>query len=108
MMNSEKQVRSRCAREIASGRITAYSMPYSQFLEAVPSWPKPDTVSANFAVLNSIQDLGALFAAIGDRLAPSADPNYGLIAIRSGLHVCGMFAQRLPLFVLLLFVKVIC
>lgn len=34
--------------------------------------------------------------------------DYGLIAIRSGLQVCGMLEQRLPLFVLLLLVKVIC
>lgn len=66
-----KQMRARCAGEIASGLITPYSMPYMQFLEAVRFWPEPDTVSANFAVLNSIPDPGRLFAAIADRMAPT-------------------------------------
>ena len=33
---------------------------------------------------------------------------YGFTAIKSGLQVCGMLLHRLPLLVLLLFVKLTC
>ena len=65
------QLQRRCGAEITSGRVTPYSMPYPSFLDSLAFWPKPDAVTANFAVLNSIRDLRPLFERVGGHMAPS-------------------------------------
>jgi SAM-dependent methyltransferase len=64
------QLRLRCKNEIAAGSVIPSSMDYPAFLRNLPQYPRPDTVAANFAVLNSIGDLRPLFEGFGARMAP--------------------------------------
>jgi len=77
------QLRRRCESQIASGRVTPYSMPYPSFLECFPQWPAPSAVAADFAVLNSIRDLEPLFEALGRRLTA---PGWVIASILNPLH----------------------
>ncbi len=77
------QLRQRCQTEIAAGTVMPYSMSYPEFLADLAGRPSPDAVTANFAVLNSIRDLGPLFEAIGRRLAPGG---WFLASLLNPLH----------------------
>ena len=73
----------RCAAEIAAGRIQACSFPYPDFPSALPAWPAPHAVVANFAVLNSIRHLAPLFENFAQLLAP---PGWIILSVLNSLH----------------------
>jgi SAM-dependent methyltransferase len=77
------QLRSRCQTEIAAGMVTPYSMGYREFLADLPRRPTPDAATADFAVLNSIRDLGPLFETVGRHLAPGG---WFLVSLLNPLH----------------------
>ena len=77
------ELRNRCHREIADGTVTPYSLSYPAFLENLGRWPKPDVVTANFAVLNSIRDLPPLFEALHRHLSPGG---WLLASVLNPLH----------------------
>lgn len=63
-----QQLRQRCRAEIRSGTIQVLEARYEDFLKA-PSLPeKPSAVTANFAVLNLIDDVGGLFEAFATQM----------------------------------------
>ncbi len=64
------ELKRRCEAEISSGAVQVCSGGYEAFLNHWPGWPRPQTVTANFAVLNSIRDLRPLFAAFAGWLGP--------------------------------------
>ena len=65
------ELRHKCAAKIARGQIMCYSTPYRKFLSNAPDTgdPAPDAVTANFAVLNLIDELAPLFDAFAKMLA---------------------------------------
>ncbi len=73
----------RCAAEIASGRISAWSEEYPSFLANFAPSSAPSAVAADFAVLNSIGDLAPLFSTLARRLAP---PGWVILSILNPLH----------------------
>jgi hypothetical protein len=77
------QLERRCATEIVSGSITAWSEGYASFLRNEAAHPSPDAVTADFAVLNSIPELEPLFDSFAERLAP---PGWGVVSILNPLH----------------------
>ncbi len=77
------QLEQRCAAEIASGQIKAWSEPYPSFLARFPLTPAPSAVVADFAVLNSIQDLEPLFQTFAQYLAP---PGWVICSLLNPLH----------------------
>jgi SAM-dependent methyltransferase len=77
------ELKQRCKREIASGKITAWSEPYPSFLARFPLAPAPSAVVADFAVLNSIQDLAPLFETFAPYLAP---PGWVISSLLNPLH----------------------
>jgi SAM-dependent methyltransferase len=77
------QLDQRCRTHIESGRVTPYSMNYPSFLEDFPKWPSPNAVLTNFAVLNSIQDVGVLFDLFARRLSP---PGWVIASVLNPIH----------------------
>jgi len=77
------QLRQRCQTHIESGQITPYSMDYPSFFESFPKWPSPSAVSTNFAVLNSIRDVGSLFDVFARRLSP---PGWLIASVLNPIH----------------------
>ena len=77
------ELRRRCQGYIESGRITPFSMEYPSFLECFSQWPAPNAVSANFAVLNSIHDVGPLFDVFARGLAP---PGWVIASVLNPIH----------------------
>jgi SAM-dependent methyltransferase len=77
------QLEQRCMAEIALGKITAWSEPYPSFLASFPLTPTPSAVAADFAVLNSIQDLEQLFKTLAQYLAP---PGLVICSLLNPLH----------------------
>jgi ubiquinone/menaquinone biosynthesis C-methylase UbiE len=64
------QVASRCAREIMAKQVVPISFPFADFPHALPAHAGFDAVTANFAVLNLVSDLGSLFQALARVLKP--------------------------------------
>ena len=66
------ELRHKCAAEIARGQIMCYGTPYRKFLSSGKDTgdPAPDAVTANFAVLNLIDELAPLFDAFAKMLVP--------------------------------------
>jgi SAM-dependent methyltransferase len=77
------ELEQRCRAEISAGQITAWSESYPSFLTHLPQSPAPSAVAANFAVLNSIGELGPLFEAFARHLAP---PGWVIVSILNPLH----------------------
>jgi len=65
------QLERRCAAEIASGQVQSCAFDYGRFPASLPAWPAPQAIVANFAVLNSIRDVAALFASFSRLLPPA-------------------------------------
>ena len=81
----------RCRDEIASGAMLPYSTGYAAFLERWPQWPAPCAAVANFAVLNSIRDLGPLFETFAQRLAA---PGWVIVSVLNPMHWTKLRAPR--------------
>jgi len=77
------QLEQRCRAQIESGQVVPYSMDYSSFLEHFPEGSSPNAVSTNFAVLNSIRDIGALFDFFARRMAP---PGWVIASVLNPTH----------------------
>jgi SAM-dependent methyltransferase len=77
------QLEVRCRPQIASGAVATCAAEYPRFLARFPEWPAPDTVVANFAVLNSIRDLSPLFETFARHLRP---PGWVIVSILNPLH----------------------
>lgn len=77
------QLEERCKTEIASGDIVAWSEDYQSFLARFPQLQAPSAVAANFAVLNSIPNLEALFDTFRKQLSP---PGWVIVSLLNPLH----------------------
>lgn len=64
------QLRTKCAHEIAAGRIVPTTFPFADFPEALPVRPAFRAIAADFAVLNLVADLHGLFAGFAQLLPP--------------------------------------
>jgi SAM-dependent methyltransferase len=78
-----RELERRCAREVAGGKVLTHSGDYPAFVLRWPDWPKPNAVTANFAVLNSIRDLEPLFEMFGEQLA---SPGWVIVSILNPIH----------------------
>jgi SAM-dependent methyltransferase len=77
------QLEQRCATQIATGQITARGAEYPAFPQILAAWPKPQAITANFAVLNSIPDLGPLFAEFAQNVAA---PGLMILSLLNPIH----------------------
>jgi SAM-dependent methyltransferase len=77
------QLEKRCRTQIASRAVATCAAAYPSFLDRPPAWPAPNTVVANFAVLNSIRDLSPLFETFARQLRP---PGWVIVSILNPLH----------------------
>lgn len=66
------QVSRRCAREIMAAQIVTATFPFADFPHALPAHAGFDTIVANFAVLNLLTDLRALFEGFARVAVPGA------------------------------------
>ncbi len=75
-----------CAPEIARGTVTLHPPSFPQFLASPPRTPvnQVDLVTSNFAPLNLVEDLGALFAAFAALTRPGA---YVLASVLGPYHL---------------------
>jgi SAM-dependent methyltransferase len=73
----------RCAADISSGQIQTCSVAFPSFPTRLPSWPAPQAIVANFAVLNSIRDLEPLFGHFRELLAPRG---WLMVSVLNPLH----------------------
>ena len=77
------RLQARCEPHIASGALSTYTGDYSAFLDRLPLTPSPQAVVSNFAVLNLIRDVDALFSAFARHLAP---PGWLILSILNPVH----------------------
>lgn len=77
------ELKRRCRAEIGAKAIMPGALPYPDFYRFLESWPMPDAVAANFAVLNSIRELEPLFDAFARRLAA---PGWVFLSVLNPIH----------------------
>jgi SAM-dependent methyltransferase len=64
------QLMTKCAHEVAAGRIVPAAFPFADFPEALPAHPPLQAIAADFAVLNLVAGLDGLFERFAQLVGP--------------------------------------